>query len=142
VQATLCFAQAVEGGEPWWLTADEERQLDERNTQHIERAPWETPILRWAEGRNWFTTEEVLRCAVGVTPDKQTKLLKNRVSAILLRAGFVAGKHGPPPQRWCWRNPKPPDDPAPDDDPSPEVLIHEWERQARRERERDQHASA
>lgn len=74
----------------WWLTPEENAQLEQIHQSHFDTDPWEELISVWADGRtDGFTIEAVLTDALRVPVERQDMRASKRVGAILRRLGYV-----------------------------------------------------
>ncbi len=98
---------AYRAGEPWWLSASDERALRLAQKKHEVEDPWAEDILRFAAAQpDGVTTARVLN-EIRVLPAQQTKASAMRVAAVLTAAGYrrtrgrVSGVGGRRP--WVYR---------------------------------------
>lgn len=103
---------ALEAGESWWLTVDEDRKREDEASEHQVEDPWRAPLEEWLRGldREEVTAAEAL-CELGL-PRKEHTLAKGAQVARLLRAlGCERRKHRPlrngrrGAPTWCWFRP-------------------------------------
>jgi predicted P-loop ATPase len=89
------FAEAVaawERGEPWWPTADFEREhIAPEQEARFEVDAWEQAIAEWLAGRNRCTVLEVARGALFVETPRLGTADQRRIAAALERLGWERG---------------------------------------------------
>jgi predicted P-loop ATPase len=90
------FAEAVklyQGGERWWPTRDEERDLmrPQQSTRY-EADVWEEDIARYLANKTDVTIGEVAKAALHITTDRIGRAEQNRIAAALERLQWTRGK--------------------------------------------------
>ena len=117
------FAEAAarfKRGEPWWDLPKAEQEV--RMARRMVADPWKPLIRRYAEGRDRFTTEDVLR-ALDIPERQWTRLESMRVASVVKKLGYlnrqVKNPTGPGRMRQ-WHRPangvlRPPEDIAADE---------------------------
>lgn len=95
-------------GMKWYLTREEDGQLAQRNSDFEQTDPWEAPIEAYliqerqvdAQGvfvgfinrpKDWVTVGDVLHHGLGIPPERQSKVMQQRVAEILRKLGFDKG---------------------------------------------------
>lgn len=103
---------ALEAGEPWWLSADEDREREQFAEEHAVEDPWLAPLEQWLRGldRDEVTAAEAL-CEMGLPRKEQTKTNCARAGHLLRVLGLNRRKHRPlrngsrGAPTWCWFRP-------------------------------------
>lgn len=87
---------AYEGGEQWWLTADEGVELETRAADHTAEDPWVETIRSWLAGRGGapFSVNEILVGPLDLRANDRTKVAQMRVADCLRVLGFHSKRIG------------------------------------------------
>jgi predicted P-loop ATPase len=90
------FAEAVHllhAGEPWWPARDfEVEHIAPQQEARFEADPWEEVVVRHVETQQQVTITEILHHALYLTNCRLGTAEVRRVSAILLRQGWIRGE--------------------------------------------------
>ncbi len=109
------FAEAVvryRAGEPWHLDAEHAALLVEAQRQFEVPEAWEAVIEPWVERQEApFTVEDAMREGLGLSVDRWTPKVRQRVGKALARLGCTKTRPRSEGARrvWCWERADHPD---------------------------------
>lgn len=83
-EAVVCYRQ----GSAWWLDAAAEQQAAARVKTRVAEDPWEADVLQFVEMLHEVSTRDVLE-GLAIAKAQRTKAEARRISAILVRAGWI-----------------------------------------------------
>ena len=102
------FAEAIvryRAGEPWHLDAEHAALLVEAQRQFEVPEAWEAVIEPWVERQETpFTVEDAMREGLGLSVDRWTPKVRQRVGKALARLGCTKTRPRSEGARrvWCW----------------------------------------
>ncbi len=105
------FAEALfryRAGEPWHLDAEHAALLVEAQRQFEVPEAWEGVISPWVEQQESpFTVEDAMRDGLGLSVDRWTAKVRQRVGKALARLGCTKTRPRAESARrvWCWERP-------------------------------------
>lgn len=105
------FAEAVvrySDGEPWHLDPEHAALLVEAQRQFEVPEAWEGVIAPWVEQQEGpFTVEDAMRDGLGLSVDRWTPKVRQRVGKALARLGCTKTRPRADSARrvWCWERP-------------------------------------
>lgn len=79
---------AYERGDQWWLTAAEESNSEVSNEAFKRDDSWTEPILEYLANMTEVSVKDVLEKAIGLTLDRQDRMMQMRAADILLSLGW------------------------------------------------------
>jgi predicted P-loop ATPase len=80
-------------GDQWWLTADENRAVDENRAQYEAADPWLHPIQEYVEEMPAVSTEAILTNALELEKSKHNSGHARRVADIMRQLGWEQTNH-------------------------------------------------
>ena len=80
---------AYQAGDPWWLSAEQDRELAREAEGYEATDPWQATIQAWLEGRTQVEVAQVLSGALEKPAHASTAADAHRVGAILAGLGFT-----------------------------------------------------
>lgn len=109
----LLWAEAVKlwkGGESWWLTPEEERDLASAQERYRHEDPWQAAIEQWMEDAPHRTRAagglriaDILVDVLDMDVDRQGKQHEMRLGGVLQSMGWSKRRRRRGGQRiWCW----------------------------------------
>lgn len=85
------WAEAVyqyEKGERWWFDYSERHIAEHEQQKRYESDAWEEDVLKYTNGMDQITVNELLDDCLGLKPRDQNQITQNRVAKILVSDGF------------------------------------------------------
>jgi predicted P-loop ATPase len=79
---------AYERGDQWWLTAAEESNSEVSNEAFKRDDSWIEPIVEYLANMSQVSVKDVLEKAIGLTLDRQDRMMQMRAADILLGLGW------------------------------------------------------